>query len=253
MTYFKINLDNIKGAGITHQIQNLFTLIRYCYYQNYKLILPYFVLSGHHNNNKELLTNLTEYIDFDTLIINGKKYNIIIDQNIVNPEEQIVEIKRINSKYGILNDYDLFKDLKWINITYDYTVKILEIGNNISKLLDDYTFIHVRRTDKITNMKINIDTQPSNILTNIRKCQLKNVYIATDEKIDFFSSLKKDTEFNIKFNSDFEILSKIKEQDNYFLFCIENVIKRNAKKRVSTFKVLNKFYNYSLSEQNGWQ
>jgi len=254
MIYFKINLNSIDAAGLTHQIGNLCTLIKYCYNQNYKLILPNFILTGKHNNGKQLLTNLTEYIDFDTLTINDIKFNIIINHPTINTEDEIIEIKETKYKAQLLTNSDLFKDVKPIGkISYNYTLKILDIGNNISKLLGDYSFIHVRRTDKINNKQIDIDTQPLNILINIQKCKLKKVYIATDEKINFFDSLKENKEFNIKFYSDFEILSEIKTQDNYLLFCIENVIKTNAKKRVSTFKVPNTFYNYSLSEQNGWQ
>ena len=73
----------------------------------------------------------------------------------------------------------------------------------------------------------------------------------TDEKTpNFFDKLKE--KYNVKFYSDFKELKNIK--DNYYLFCIEKIIMKNANKRISTFKTKNNnYYNNYLVDKMGWQ
>jgi hypothetical protein len=149
----------------------------------------------------------------------------------------------------------MFNNLEWVNIKFSYNENILIISKQISTLLGNYLCIHVRRTDRITTEQINKDTSPDNILEKIKKYDNKNVYIMTNEEISFFYKLKEQTDYNIfYFFTDFEILNKIKEEDNYLLFCIENEICNLADKRISTFKTpcVNKYIDY-LTETDGWQ
>ena len=73
-------------------------------------------------------------------------------------------------------------------------------------------------------------------------------------RIDELDSLR--TVDNISFYKDFDLLDSI--DDNYFLYCIENVIMRNAKIRCSTFNVKlqkpnNNYYNCYLTNYPGMQ
>ena len=70
-------------------------------------------------------------------------------------------------------------------------------------------------------------------------------------KIDEIIGLKENKDFNIFFYDDFDILRNIK--DNYFLFCVENVIMRMARIRCSTFKVSSDYYNCNLTDKSGGQ
>jgi hypothetical protein len=252
MKYFSIDLSTI-NAGLSHQITNLNLLIRYCYKHKYILILPHFKLYGFHNNGKEILTNLSNYIDFKTLIVNNKFFEVIMNRDNIDNKD-IIHIEAKEYDCGLLDKDVMFKDLEYIPLKFSYNENILTIGKQISKLLGNYLCIHVRRTDRITTEQINKDTSPNNILEKIKKYDNKNVYIMTNEEISFFDKLKEQTDYNIYFFTDFEILRKIKEEDNYTLFCIENEICNLAEKQISTFKTLNrdKYIDY-LSETIGWQ
>jgi hypothetical protein len=252
MKYFSIDLSTI-SAGLTHQFGNLRILIQYCCKHKYILILPHFKLYGFHNNGKEIITNLSNYIDFKTLIVYNKTFEFVMDRDNIDNKD-IIHIKAKKYRFGLLNNDDMFKNLECVHIKFSYNENILTISKQISKLLGNYLCIHVRRTDRITTQQINKDTSPNNILEKIKKYDNKNVYIMTNEEISFFDKLKKQTDYNIYFFTDFEILKKIKEEDNYILFCIENEICNLADKQISTFKTSNvyKYIDY-LTETDGWQ
>lgn len=252
MKYFSIDLSTIK-AGLSHQQANFSTIIKYCYKHNYILILPQFRLCGFHNNGKEILTNLSKYIDFKKILVNHKPFGFVMDKDNIDNKE-IMHIEAKNYKDGMLAEDDMFKHIECVPINFSYTENILTISKEISNLLDNYLCIHVRRTDRVTTEQINKDTSPDNILEKIKKYHNKNVYIMTNEKTSFFDILKDQSEYNIYFYTDFEILKKIKEDDNYTLFCIENEICNSADKQISTFKtpMVNKYIDY-LTESEGWQ
>jgi len=250
--YFQIDLSEI-SAGLTHQIGNFMRILLYCNNYNYILIAPIFKLHGIHNNGKHILTNLSDYIDFKTIIVNNKSLEIVFsNENIKN--EDIINVEAKTYISGLLVNDDMFKNLECFSIKFSYNENILNISKEISKQLGDYLCIHVRRTDRMTTEEINRDTSPDNILQKIKKYNNKTVYIMTDEKISFFDKLKEQKYYSIYFFSDFEILKKIKEQDNYMLFCIENEICNLANKRISTWKTtnVNKYIDY-LSETFGYQ
>ena len=253
MKLLSIDMSKVR-AGLTHQISNLKILIQYCYKHKYILILPHFKLAGSHNNGKEILTNLSNYIDFKTLVVNNKTFEVVMDRDNIDNKD-IIHIEAKEYRHGLLkNDY-MFENLECVPINFSYNENILTISKQISKLLGNYLCIHVRRTDRITTEQINKHTSPSNILKKIKKYDNKNVYIMTNEKISFFDKLKEQTDYNIYFFTDFEILKKIKEEDNYMLFCIENEISNLADKQISTFRTppeINKYIDY-LTETDGWQ
>jgi hypothetical protein len=252
MKYFSIDLSSI-NAGLSHQIHNLRVLLQYCYKYKYILILPQFTLYGFHNNGKEITTNLSNYIDFKTLTVNNKFFEVVMGSNTIDSKD-ITHIESKKYKYGLLDNDDMFSSLDDIPIHFSYNENILTIGKKISKLLGSYLCIHVRRTDRITTEQINTDTSSVNILEKIKKYGNKNIYIMTNEEISFFDKLKDQTDYTIYFFSDFEILKKIKEEDNYTLFCIENEICSLADKQISTFKTpfVDKYIDY-LTDADGWQ
>jgi hypothetical protein len=111
--------------------------------------------------------------------------------------------------------------------------------------------IHVRRGDRVSTLQIDMDTRPDNILKKIEEQDIQNVYIMTN-KIDEVIEIKENKKYNILFCCDFEVLRSIK--DNYYLFCIENIIMKNAKIKCSTFKNENSnYYNCNLTDVIGWQ
>jgi hypothetical protein len=252
MKYFSIDLSTI-NAGLSHQIANLTILIHYCYKHEYILILPLFKLYGFHNNGKDILSNLSNYIDFKTLTVNNKKFEFVINKDGID-DKDIIHIETKQYNYGILSNDNMFNNIEWVPIKYSYNKNILTISKEISKLLGNYLCIHVRRSDQVTTEQINKDTSCDNILEKIKKYDNKNVYIMTNEEFSFFDKLKQQKDYNIYLYSDFEILKKVKKEDNYMLFTIENEICNLADKRISTFKtpILDKYIDY-LTEADGWQ
>jgi hypothetical protein len=253
MKYLSIDLSSIGGAGLTHQSVNLHTLIKFCYVNDYKLIIPIFTLTGLHNNNKTIYTNFSDYYDFNNLLVDGNYYEVITNSENIDP----VCIKHIvKKKYpgGLLANDDMFKDIPWRLISLPYVQSILNVSKSIVTRLGNFTCVHVRRGDVITNEQIDNDTRPKNILEKIKKYANNVVYIMTNEIPEFFNELKREGDYTFYLYSDFDELVNIKEQDNYKLFCIENEINCHANIRISTFNtpLTNKYSDY-LSNAKGWQ
>jgi hypothetical protein len=234
MKYISIDLSNIK-EGFCHQSGNLIHLIRYCHQMGYTLIVPQIQLHGKHNNSKDIISNLSEYIDYDTLEVNNVKYTVLLNDNNINKDD-IYYIEKYRYKSSFVSNHPLFEHVIRSKVTFLYTPRIINAAKQISEKLGDFTIIHVRRTDRNRTVIHDINTSPPNILEKIKKYKNKNVYIMSDEKSEFFNELKQDNEYSVFLYSDFEDLVKIKEEDNYILFCIEKELQKYAKTRISTFK-----------------
>ena len=246
MVYFKIDLSTIV-AGSTHQTVNLILLIRYCFANNLKLIKPIFRLCGSHNNNNEMITDLSGYYDLDAITVDGNSFRIYDDNNYTYTIERKTYVDHL------LSNDPIFKNVKRANVVIPYKQDIIDRAEKVLHELGEYMCIHVRRGDRITNNQIDIDTQPDNIIKVINHHNPKNVYIMTN-KLNELKSLSNIE--NIFFYTDFEFLNII--NDNYYLFCIENIIMKFANIRCSTFnvKLENKndsYYHCYLSNNPGWQ
>ena len=246
MEYFKIDLSTIT-AGLSHQRANLKVIIKYCFTNNLNLIKPIFLLEGKHNNNNQLITDLSEYYDLNGITVNGKLFKLYDDV------KYTYTIKKKNYKGGLLRLDPIFKNLKNVNIVIPYKQDIIDTAKKVLQELEEYMCIHVRRGDRITNEQIDINTQPDNIIKMINKYKPKKVYIMTNK----FNELKSLSNIeNIYFYTNFNFLNKF--NDNYYLFCIENNIMDFAKIRCSTFNVkLNNananYYHCYLTNHPGWQ
>ena len=241
MNYFKINLSTI-NAGLSHQTNNLRSIIYYCYTNNLKLIKPIFLLTGNHNNKKQLTTDLSKYYDLNNITINGKLFKLYDDD-----VKYTYTVGKKSYHAGLLANDPMFLDFKKvknINMVIPYKQDIIDIAKKVYNELDEYMCIHVRRGDRIKNKQNDIDTQPDNIRKIIEKYKPKKVYIMTN-KINELKSLSNVE--NIYFYTNFDFLDKI--TDNYYLFSIENEIMNFAKIRCSTYNVplmnKNKSINYN--------
>lgn len=242
MHFFKIDLAKL-SAGLSHQLSNFNAIILYCYHNNYKLIKPIFTLTGRHNNNNTLKTDLSEYFDLDGITINGELFRLYNDDF----KKETINYK---AKHSLVRLDHGFANLPG-NVNIPYKKDIIDIAKNISSNLGDYMCIHVRRGDRITNNQIDIDTQPDNIRKVINKYKPNSIYIMTNKlnELKSLSNIK-----NIYFYTHFSFLEKI--SDNYYLFCIEKNIMKFAKIRCSTFNVKlknNNYYNCYLTNYPGYQ
>ena len=245
MNYLKIDLSGIK-AGLLHQTSNLRTLIKYCFLNNKRLIKPTFILIGIHNNKVEIVSDLSKYYDLESIKVNGIPYKIYDDNNL--------EYNCVIPKYrgGLLSNHMFFDisgtyKIRKIDIPYNY--HIYEIAKQVTEYFDnDYMCIHVRRGDRIKNDKMNMDLSEDNIKRIIDKYAPKNVYIMTN-KINEIKALSKYD--NIHFYTDFECLKSICN-DNYYLYCVEMIIMKNANIRCSTFRTNIDMYHCCLTDYPGF-
>jgi hypothetical protein len=250
--YIKIYLDSI-SAGLSHQKSNLSRLIRYCFDNNLKLIKPIFNLSGIHNNGISLRSDLSEYFDLDNIKVNGKQFVLFDDDKNNSTTTNVIENRYY--EHGLLRNDDIFSNVSNANVSIPYVKEVYEIAQRVIRTIkDNYICIHVRRGDKITNNIIDVDTQPPNIKNIISKSDMKTVYIMTNRKNELknIMSLCSPEEYDIYFYTDFKDLKNI--DNNYLLFCVENVIMDMAPIRCSTFNTpRKKYYQYYLTDSPGWQ
>ena len=107
-SFFKIDLCDIH-VGISHHISNYKAIIKYCYENKLKLIKPIFTLTGHHNNGKEIISDLSMYYDLDNILVNDDKFTVYdeLTVNIITRkyfyrrrrEIRFCYLKRINRSY----------------------------------------------------------------------------------------------------------------------------------------------------------
>ena len=246
MTFFKIDLSTI-NAGLSHQKSNFCALISYCYKNNLRLIKPIFKLIGKHNNGRQLQSDLSEYYDLDNIKVNGKHFDLYDD---INNIKYTVGRKHYEGQLVRLDKP--FSDLPQVTIEIPYRPQIYAISRWIAHQLgNNYMCIHVRRGDRITNRQIDEDTRPQNIRKVINKYSKKVVYIMTN-RIDEVKSLSRIPTHRVHFYTDFKYLRGIK--NNYYLFCIENVIMDLSRIRCSTFNTPRKdYYHCYLTNHGGVQ
>ena len=244
-SFFKIDLRDIH-VGISHNISNYKAIIKYCYENKLKLIKPLFTLTGHHNNGKDIISDLSIYYDLDNILVNDDTFTVY-DELTVN--EKIVTRKYFGGLLRMIAPFNTIKNEYSVSIPYNPS--IIEVATDIvRKIGSAFMCIHVRRGDRITSKQIDIDTQPPNILSTIKKYNPSTVYIMTN-KIHELSELRNNKDYKIYFFDDFEELKSI--GDNYYLFSIESVIMNLADIKCSTFNVPDSKYDCFLTNTAGWQ
>ena len=244
------------SAGLSHQLSNLNNAIKHSYKLGKTLVLPIFKLSGVHNNNNKLESNLTKYYDFNKLKVNNNRVNVITDINKIN-EDELINVK-INNQLFRKNKIitSVLKSSAVMKIDLPYNKNILKLSKQVRDKLGKYMCIHLRRGDMLGfKPGLNEATQSDNIIKTINKFAGKydNIYIMTNEKdLSMFDKVRHTYQDQVFFYTDFAELTD-NDEDNYYLFCIEKDIMNNAHIRISTFKTNNKKYHGYLSELGGHQ
>ena len=168
------------NAGLSHQSSNLHAIIREAYHRKLILILPKFNLAGHHNNGKQLKSDLSKYYDFDNLTVNKGKFNVVKDDSAID-ESQILIIKD-NSELLRKSAQFTYDRNKNYNIELQKSRNIIKMGNKISDKLGDYACVHVRRGDMLRlKENLNKETQSENIINKLNKYGVKR-YILSQMK-----------------------------------------------------------------------
>mmetsp|Transcript_11214 Transcript_11214/g.14497 ORF Transcript_11214/g.14497 Transcript_11214/m.14497 type:complete len:391 (-) Transcript_11214:269-1441(-) len=123
--------------------------------------------------------------------------------------------------------YELYSHLKYQFMIGNYdSSQVNSIVKTAQSILGNYSSVHVRRGDKLLNPKQfpNLDalTQPNKVLKVLKQNNIikgSTIFIASDEKDDFFKELtKKDYNYNIM------TLNVLKQKNQYFnsLFNVNN-------------------------------
>jgi len=262
MNYLTFSLPPKCGAGLNHHLGNLYCFLNLAYHKKKTLISPFVILDKKHNPPVHLLSDLSKYFQFDSVTVEGNSFPIMANTNSIDPKN--IEVIDITQKYydlcgGSLSNSDLFSSLPDYSMYIPSNHKIKEMAENVSRIISDkYTCIHVRRGDRVFNLKtgeirdkeLHRATSPSSILKLAKTCSNKKVYIMSDEDPSFFSSLL-NSDFDFLFSKDFDFLNF---KDNFFLFQIENEIMQLADKKISTFLVETPkgLYDFSLLDRKGW-
>lgn len=262
MNYLTFSLPPKCSAGLNHHLGNLYCFLNLAYHKKKTLISPFVMLDKKHNPPVHLLSDLSKYFQFDSVVVEGNPFPIIPNMNLKDLKD--IEVVDINQESydlcgGALSNSDMFSSVPDYPRYIPTKNHLKKIAKNFAEIISDkYTCIHVRRGDRVFNFKtgevrdeeLDYATSAENILKFAKLCGNKKVYIMTDESPNFFSSLR-DSDFDFFFCEDFDILNF---KDNFLLYQIENEIMQLADKKISTFSVdmFKGFYDFSLLDRKGW-
>jgi hypothetical protein len=247
-------------TGIGHQCANLWTLLAEAVYLNRTAILPPLLLTGIHNNGIPLKTNWDRYIDTNAFeqvvkvcpsnVIESVEFDTIrkvneshLPRTLLNEQAQLI-VREFSGHHAfellgsIKNSRELLKKLDSL---LKPSLAVMELAYRIRTRLGDYDCIHVRRTDKLTELRypdLDRKTRPDHIRKRISGWieEGRKLYIMSDEKDDlFFKPLS--SFYRVQTIFDFpELLAIRTSGDNYFAFEVEKLLFNWARVRVGTFK-----------------
>ena len=248
-------------AGLTHQRCNLLSFLDFCHRRGAVAVLPEWALIGRHNGGRLLISDLSEYFDFDACTIHGDKLRYIKEPDLTAAGgAKIVSLGRLPRRFGLIYKHKRcpFRPPDAFECYLPHTPFIRETARSVAERLKaesatgGYSVIHVRRGDALWFYDIDEDTSCPRIAEVIRQLPQQPVYIMSDEEPGFFSPLKDEFGDRLRLFTDFPELAPIKSQDNYRLFSIECEILELAAHRVSSFKTKRPdYYHFHLSSIPG--
>jgi len=223
-------------------------------------ILPIYNFAPHHNNGKEIQTNLSNYYDLSS----NKNILTEIPDNTDNSDIYIwipstpslvqkdIFVNKVIKKYGELN-----------LIYYPIHSSIKEKAQGIINFLPKpFISIHVRRGDYLqrrpsaykTTQTVYIFNKILKIMRKNPEVEYKSVYIlSNEENLNYFNSLKTIPIIPKVYTViDFPELIEQRKTDNYVLYLMEKCIENSAKTRISTWKINNSYYSENLDETYQW-
>jgi len=259
--YLKYKITT-KKAGLKHQSYNIKTLFAEAYLTNRIPVISKIHLYGKHNFDKPLFSDLSKYYEYSETKIMGKPQKYCFEDDLaISPIQFKYDGKMPQSANYVEKIFPSNEGCSWkflsspfdiyYSVTLSYRDEIYQLANQISKALgDNYACVHVRRGDVLKlfskNWPLFFDTRPKNILkVLIQNSSPEKVYIMTNENQSFFNF--KESKFQFYLSRHFPGIDRFRKEDNYYLFCIENLIMENAKLRISTFNDPNPLYHDCLS------
>ena len=248
-----IVLELSRRNGLTDMKDRFTEFLKISKILNLIPIHPTLYLSSQHTSKEKSI--LTDYIEIPDFVLS----------------EVPRGVDRAEILYWIPTDYFndlLFRRYKEKIDTYVLCVEFKQCFRELAEkivasMARPLCCVHVRRTDYLEiHPSLDVDTQPLNIETVLKKYTFSSCYIMTSEKdTHFFDTLKR--KFTIKLYTDFPELCAL-SQDNYALYAVECCIRDLSEIRISTFNTKNRhpsvlpkndpsFFCDSLSEIEGFQ
>lgn len=265
-SYLKINHNPKwqKGPGVLDQTYQFFMYLKICYCLNLKLELPKRYLASQHikigpnKNNKKMVLDFYKYLDFENSLINNSPIsNFCIDH--INEKNNTLSINPIN--YENLNQINKLLQSSSIESTRIFHPNFKNIANKVkNKYYKNFnTVIHIRRGDCITNdsfarkyLKVkdlgekgrgNKDeyerlTSYKNVLKKLRNHKKISandpIYVMSDmlESDPVIDGLNA-SEFNFSYYYNYPELQKLKIENNYDLFLVEDALFSLANFKIS--------------------
>ena len=250
------------SAGLGHQQMNLKSILAYAYDRGLTPIIPEFRLMGMFNSGRPVRADLSDYYDYDRVTIKGKPFPVVSrgkrgeGVNLDNPDDiddESVETLCLPSlgDHGLLHRVLPATSLSKRDIQFPYSERALRLHKEFTAVarLPRYSCVHARRGERLA-LTPGLDrlTRGENIRRVLARSAAapRLVYIMTDEprrKVfdrpwrDKLAFWRRD-EFRFLFHDDYELLRRLKAEDNHLLFCVEHLIMEHAAYRVSTHKRL---------------
>ncbi len=242
-----------KNAGLWHHTYNVLIILKYAYHNNKIPIIPMFEFGEPEGMGSEKIfdSNLSEYYDYSKLKINGKPYEVVLDNEFENHNTEVFDLSKSKGEY-----VGWFPGIKELEVDVDIDVELplhdylINTASNVTELLRKYVCVHVRRGD-VLSQHSNLDesTKSENILKVLDELidESYSVYIMTNEfDLTLFDSITE--KYDTYFYTDFEELKEL-SKDNYKLFGVELLIMKSANKKVSTF---HRNYIYDIGYCDRW-
>ena len=254
--YLKV-AGQLSAAGLNHQTSNLQALLAYAYDRQLVPVMPEFPLTGMHNQGRALRSNLARYYDYDKLHIKGKPFPVLLDDRQLAAAD--IEVIQIPDGWGLLRLLLPPTEVKSA-IDLPYSPEVAGHHKEFARAAawPDYACVHIRRTDylhKVAELdQLTRGEHLYEVLARTANCP-ELVYIMTDEldrEVFTYQPPPRGRQFQFRFYDDYELLRQLKAEDNYLLFCVENMLMRAARHRVSTFKTPLPLYHDYLCERAGW-
>jgi len=254
-----------RDSGLLDLVSQFRVYISVAYKLGLELVLPNFILAAKHNRGREVPLAWYAYYNVAGIKVNGELYALCR-----NPKQcyggSLLCMKRFycSDMYG---DYakEITRGLR-IDIPFSKTTL------TSARQLTDHNIncvIHVRRGDRVSKHGYKrahfsplpgVDITPEqwgsahskdNILSTLNSMDVSgNVYVMTDmllsgpEADPVAADLKSSTDYNFLFYSDFPDLEKVKEENNYKLFNIEECLAGLVPSYISKEKVVKHYMGW---------
>lgn len=226
----------IHGCGLGDAMYQLRIYVKVAHHLDCTLILPNakkYYLNTKHNNNKIAPMRFEDYIDIESIKVNGERVKVISYETAkrvikVEPEEIITTHRKNNWCKNIIQEIK-----KPTNVSIPLREDHITFGRNFFKKNDIEGIIHIRRGDRLkTGYRARISgkdykemSSVENILTLLdQKNAPRNIYVMTNASGKYKKKLKNSKKYNFLFADDFPELLAIQKRNNYELFNIEQSI-----------------------------